>query len=300
MIIGACDPLVSIAIITYNQKELLRECIESCLIQDYPNIEIVVADDASSDGTQEMLREYESRYQGKFVLKLAERNQGITKNCNVAHFACTGKYIAWLGGDDLMLPGKIKEQVQFMENNPNCSISYHDTEVFDNKTNRTMYISSEKSKPYEGDISISIKYGVFNGACSTMIRRDVAPENGFDIRLPVASDWLFWIECLESGGLIKYIKKTLGRHRRHENNVTNKRINFSQGDLDHLNTCMIILHKYPHFFKEVMHIYALQIRQFRHFLPYSTALWFVLRNKFDLKVCLALIIFYVSFKKIRL
>lgn len=66
-------PLVSIAIITYNQKEYLRECIESCLSQDYPNIEIVIADDCSTDGTQAMLRDYERAYQNKFVLRLSEK-----------------------------------------------------------------------------------------------------------------------------------------------------------------------------------------------------------------------------------
>ncbi len=99
-------PLVSVAVITYNQKEFLRECIESILAQDYPNLEIVIADDASSDGTQDMLRDYDVQFPDKFVLKLAGRNQGITANSNEAHFACTGKYIAWMGGDDLMLPGK--------------------------------------------------------------------------------------------------------------------------------------------------------------------------------------------------
>ena len=103
-------PLVSVAIITYNQKEYLRECIESILEQDYDNIEIVVSDDCSTDGTQEMLKEYDRKYPNKFVLKLSDKNQGITQNSNLAHFACSGKYIAWMGGDDLMLPEKIKKK----------------------------------------------------------------------------------------------------------------------------------------------------------------------------------------------
>jgi glycosyltransferase involved in cell wall biosynthesis len=97
-------PLVSLAIITYNQKDYLRECIESVLSQDYENIEIVIADDCSTDGTQDMLREYDKKYPNKFVLKLSERNQGITANSNLALFACCGKYIAMTGGDDIFLP----------------------------------------------------------------------------------------------------------------------------------------------------------------------------------------------------
>ena len=139
-------PVVSVAIITYNQKEYLKECIESVLEQDYKNIEIVIADDCSTDGTQDMLKEYDKQYPNKFVLKLSEKNQGITPNSNLAHFACSGDYIAWMGGDDLMLPGKIKKQVEYMESNPNCTICYHNLDVFQSETNETLHYFNEKTK----------------------------------------------------------------------------------------------------------------------------------------------------------
>jgi glycosyltransferase involved in cell wall biosynthesis len=215
-------PLVSIAIITYNQKEYLKECIESVLEQDYENIEIVVADDCSTDGTQEMLKGYEEKYPNKFVLKLSDRNQGITKNSNLAHFACKGKYIAWMGGDDLMLPGKIRRQVEYMENNPECTICYHNLDVFQSDTNETLYYFNENNK-YEGDVRVVIKYGTFNGGCSNMVRADKVPKNGFNETLPIASDWLFWCECLLNGGTINYIDEVLGRYRRHQKNITAKK-----------------------------------------------------------------------------
>ncbi len=90
------NTLVSVAIITYNQKEYLNMCIESVLAQDYENIEIVVADDGSTDGIQEMLKVYKEKYPDKFILVLADKNKGITKNTNLVHFACKGKYIAWM------------------------------------------------------------------------------------------------------------------------------------------------------------------------------------------------------------
>ena len=158
------QPLVNIAIITYNQKEFLRECIESCLNQDYKNIQIVVADDCSTDGTKEMLLDYEKKYPDKFILCLSESNRGITANSNSAHFACTGKYIAWMGGDDLMLPTKLSKQVAYMEKNPECTICYHDLDVFQSETDETLYLFSEKSKPRQGDVRVAIKYGTFNGA----------------------------------------------------------------------------------------------------------------------------------------
>jgi glycosyltransferase involved in cell wall biosynthesis len=294
------QPLVSIAIITYNQKEFLRECVESCLEQDYHNTEIVVADDGSTDGTQDMLNKYKEKYPGKFVLRLSEENQGITKNSNLAHFACSGKYIAWMGGDDLMLPGKILAQVEFMEKNDSCSICYHDLIVFDSKSQKKLYLFSERNPPRNGDISTLIKYGCFNGACSTMIRSTAAPEGGFDERLYVASDWLYWIESLAGGGQIKSINKIFGKYRRHDKNVTNKNCKLSQGSIDHLNTCNIILAKYPDFASQVFYAYAANIRSGRFQMPYVQALYFSLKVTKDLKALAALVLYFLSFKRLKL
>lgn len=293
-------PLVSIAIITYNQKDFLRECIESCLSQDYPNLEIVIGDDASSDGTQDMLRSYSKIYPNKFVLCLSPVNQGITNNSNAVHFACSGKYIAWIGGDDLMLPTKISRQVEFMEENQNCSICYHDLDVFDSATNRTLYKFSKKNKPREGGISVLIKYGVFNGACSTMVRRDQTPLSGFNTNIPVASDWLFWVESLAQGGTINYINDVLGRYRRHSGNVTAKQSNIRQGTVDHLNSCNYILAKYPKYFKNAIYCYSLNVRSNRHNLPYVKSLMFCFKNTYDIKSLFVLIVYFLTFTLVKI
>jgi len=212
-------PLVSVAIITYNQKEFLKECLKSVLNQDYKNIEIVVADDGSKDGTHEMLLEYSNKYPNKFKLHLSQENIGITKNSNKAHFLCEGKYIAWMGGDDLMLPGKLTKQVELMEKHSDCTICYHNLDVFQSETNQTISLFNDKKNKIEGNVSKSIIHGTFNGACSTMVRRDKTPQRGFDERIPIASDWLYWIETLASGGKIMYIDEVLGRDRRHSKKI---------------------------------------------------------------------------------
>ncbi len=293
-------PIVSIAIITYNQKEYLRECIESILEQDYPNIEIVVADDASTDGTQEMLQEYDKKYPNKFILKLSEKNQGITKNSNLAHFACNGKYIAWMGGDDLMLPGKIRKQVEYMENTPKCSICYHDLDVFDSDSDKTLFYFNNEQK-LEGDVRVVIKYGTFNGACSTMVRNSNTPKSGFDVRIPVASDWLYWVETLVNGGTINFINEVLGRYRRHHNNVTKKDSKiFMQNELDHLNSCNILLGKYPQYQNEILYRYSENIRALRlikvNYIDYTIA---SAKINFNLKAIISLIIYYLTFGKVK-
>ncbi|HEY9135482.1 MAG TPA: glycosyltransferase [Pseudomonadales bacterium] len=287
-------PLVSVAVITYNQKIFLKECIDSILIQDYQNLEVVISDDASTDGTKEMLREYEQRYSGKFILKFAENNQGITANSNVANSACTGKYIAWMGGDDLMLPGKISKQVKFMEENPGCTICYHDLDVFDSDTNKTLYLFSKKNKPREGDVRVSIKHGVFNGACSSMVRRNQTPTEGYNRLLPVASDWLYWVESLANGGSINYINEVLGRYRRHSDNVTNKKIGMGKNTVDHFNSCSFMLSKYPEYFAEIIYYYGILIRTQRHNLPYFSSLIACFKLTYDIKSLAAILIFCLT------
>lgn len=239
-------PVISVAIITYNQKEFLQQCIESILAQDYPHLEIVIADDASSDGTPEMLRRYDEQYPDLFRLVLSEQNRGITCNANCAFHACTGKYIAWMGGDDLMLPGKLKKQVVFMEQHPDCVISYHNLDVFESQTGKSLgFFNSGKhcNHPHKGSVAKLIEYGTFCGACSVMMVREACPSYGFHALIPVASDWFHYIETASNGGSVRYLPEVLGRYRRHSGNVTNT----SGISIDQMVTLALVDHKYPHF-----------------------------------------------------
>jgi glycosyltransferase involved in cell wall biosynthesis len=293
------NPLVSIAIVTYNQKEYLKECIDSILMQDYENKEIIIADDCSTDGTQEMLLNYLLEYPNLFVLKLAKKNLGITRNHNVAHFACKGKYISWIGGDDLMMPGKIIKQVGFMEANPNCTLLYHNLEVFFSDTNQKSYFFNSKKDAKEGDIRTMIKYGSFNGGCSTMLRRSKAPQYGFDERLPIASDWMYWVDALGNGGEIRYLDEVLGRYRRHSNNVTSQQ-NYN-AYIDHLNSCNILLTNYPYLQNVILYRYSENLRALRYkenenYLNWLKASFSV---RINLKSLTAYILYFISFQRIR-
>jgi len=294
-------PLVSVAIVTYNQKEYLKECIESVLMQDYENIEIVVADDGSTDGTPEMLLDYKKKFPNKFVVELSKKNQGITKNSNLAHFSCKGKYIAWMGGDDLMLQGKISKQVEYMEQNYNCTISYHNLDVFESKTNKTIDYFN-KTKKISGDIRSVLKFGTFNGACSTMVRTCKTPKYGFDERIPIASDWLYWAETLLNGGTINYIDNVLGRYRRHQNNITSQSIDLScKIAIDHMNACNILLIKVPQFSKEISFRHSELLRKLRHidknnYFAFTIASF---RIGLNLKSFISFVLYYISFGKIR-
>lgn len=294
------NPLVSVAIITYNQKGFITEAIESCLMQDYRPIEIVIGDDGSIDGTQVLLKEYQAKYPEIIKLELSEKNIGITNNANRVHFACTGKYIAWLGGDDVMLQSKLQKQVDFMEANPNYNLVYHNLDVFESTGKKHLYYFNNKKNCHTGDIKVLIKYGTFNGACATMVRLSAAPKYGHVATLPVAADWLFWIEHLANGGLVGYINEVLGRYRRHAGNVTHISSNgASQGYLDTLETCNIVAKKYPQYHKEVKYRYSEVYRGGRRYGYKKYLIESLKKNPFNFKSLVLLLLNFFTFGKVK-
>lgn len=112
--------ILSVGILTYNQEKYIRQCLDAVLMQEVGfEYEIVVGDDASSDGTQDILREYGAKYPDKFVLLLGEKNEGISMNYKKVLSTCKGKYIALCEGDDYWTDAhKLQTQVDFLEKHP--------------------------------------------------------------------------------------------------------------------------------------------------------------------------------------
>jgi glycosyltransferase involved in cell wall biosynthesis len=210
----------------YNQKDFIAEALSSALEQDYENLEVIVSDDHSTDGTQEIIKAYLPKYPNRLIANFNEENLGITGNCNKALSMCQGKYIALFAGDDIYLPRKISKQVEKMESDDGISICYHDVEVFDTNKKNASYLYSEHFKMRQGGIKEMLKYGVFACALSIMLRKDVIPSHGFNNIVKNCSDMLICMEVLMQSKCqdraITFIPGVYARHRRHDNNITNK------------------------------------------------------------------------------
>ncbi|QMU56104.1 MAG: glycosyltransferase [Candidatus Mycalebacterium zealandia] len=295
-------PLVSILVLSYNRKSWLRESLDSILAQDYPNIEIIVCDDASTDGSQDVLREYKEKNSDiNFVLSLSSQNEGITANLNKGLSFYQGKYVVTFSDDDIMLPEKITRQVAFMEDNPDCAVCYHNMEVFDEDTNKTLRLFNHKGNSYEGGVEVSLKYGMFSGAPSCMYRADKIPDGGCNPLLSNTSDWFFIIEILAGGGTINYIDEVLLRYRRHANADSMKSDRMDPGVLDTLNTCNIVIFKYTHLFNEAMYAYARRLEKLsrKKGINYRSALISSLRLSFRMSAFLRLLAYIFSFGKLK-
>lgn len=242
------DPLVSVAIITYNQAEFIHETLEGTINQDYVNLEVIVADDGSTDGTANIIRDYSNRYPKRVIPILGERNAGITENSNKALIAAQGKYIAFQGGDDIFLPGKIRKQVAWMEEKEERVLCGHDVEFFDSESGIILAKWSDTKRLTTGiGPSKVIRYGVPFAATSVMVRKSSIPSYGFDSRVPVTSDWKLWIDCLTGGGEFGFINELLAKYRRYGNNISNQVQTMAQS---RLITLSIIESSYPEFILE--------------------------------------------------
>ena len=110
-------PLVSYVVQTYNHAKFAEDAMASALSQDYPNLEIIISDDASSDGTFDILQHYLQKHptDKKIVLNRNEKNMGVVPHLNhlVHHFA-HGDIIILTGGDDISLPDRVSISVEKM------------------------------------------------------------------------------------------------------------------------------------------------------------------------------------------
>lgn len=133
------EPLVSICCITFNHEKYIRDCIEGFLMQNtkFP-IEIIVHDDASTDGTAKIIKEYADKNSGLFSIILQNENQHSKGGGSIyARFvfprAC-GKYIALCEGDDYWTdPYKLQKQVDFLEENPEYGLISSDVNLINDK-----------------------------------------------------------------------------------------------------------------------------------------------------------------------
>lgn len=128
-------PLVSISCITYNQANYIREAIEGFLMQKttFP-FEIIIHDDASTDGTDQIIREYELKYPNLIFPVYQKENQwskGIKRILITFVFPiCKGKYIAFCEGDDYWTdPFKLQKQVDFLESNTDYGLVHTDYNI---------------------------------------------------------------------------------------------------------------------------------------------------------------------------
>lgn len=155
------NPLVSICCISYNQEPFIRTCLEGFLSQRTSfAFEILIHDDCSTDGTTDIIKEYELKYPNLIFPLYEEENQYSRGKASVIDFynykRARGKYIAYCEGDDYWTdPLKLQKQVDFMESHPDYVICFHLAPIFETETGVTRPLHVDFPGGLDVDIDVT-------------------------------------------------------------------------------------------------------------------------------------------------
>lgn len=199
------EKLVSAIITTYNRKNQLLITLEAILNQTYKNIEIIIVDDCSTDGTRELIegKFLESDCRIKYIR--CSKNSGLAAARNKGIFNSTGKYFTFCDDDDLWMPNFIEEFV-------NVASMYNSEWCFCCSGKYKNFLGTEifSTFQYEGQLKNLIKKGFTPPVASQFYNlSSIKKINGYNKKVKTGVDHDLWIRLAKIGIKIKYIPKIL-------------------------------------------------------------------------------------------
>jgi len=198
---------ISIITSVYNNKLTIKDAIESVVNQTYQDIEYIIVDGASSDGTVEIIRSYGD----KITTFVSEPDKGIYDGLNKGVSLATGDVVAFLHSDDLYASDDIVEQiVQDFKDDSSLDGVYGDL-IYTPKEDTFKVLRYWKSKEFDKSL---LKKGWMPAHPTLFLKRSVYEKYGkFDLGFKIAADYDFMLRVLSSGIKVKYIPKVLYKMR---------------------------------------------------------------------------------------
>lgn len=221
---------VSVCVPTYNHKDYIASMLDGALEQKttFP-FEIVIGDDGSTDGSQDIIRSYQEKYPDIIRAFLHQENQGpfepreFAGRNNVLQLlkACQGEYVAMCEGDDYWTDAcKLQKQVDFMDNNPDFSICHHNMLVTYEDGSES-HLFNKDNQPLVSTINDILHDRWFMATASWLYRNYFLTENFAAWHATAAAgDWALSIQ-LAAKGKIAYLPEVMGVYRKHSAGLSN-------------------------------------------------------------------------------
>ena len=192
MHLSAEYPLVSIITLCYNQEAIIGRAIESVIKQTYPNIQLVIVDDGSKDGSRDLINQWKNRYPEKIKVHFNERNIGHPKSMNVGYGLCDGELISFCDGDDWYFPQKIEKEVALLKSNPEYDVVYSNYDFYTVNGEFVKHWSFEPAEIPQGNIYLdllSLKYPFGSHLRYELTSSRILQDIGYyDDRIPIWVD----------------------------------------------------------------------------------------------------------------
>jgi glycosyltransferase involved in cell wall biosynthesis len=203
--------------ITYNQAKFIAQAVESALMQETDfDYEIVIGEDASSDGTREIVLDFQRRYPEKIRVLAHETNLGFLGKANFVKtiFSSRGEYIALLEGDDYWIsPHKLQTQVDFLQSHPECVICFHPTAKVDTNGEFVGHVFDSS----KGSDILSLEDIVkenFMATCSVMFRAGLVTRIPDWYFHPRCGDWTLYVLVAQNGSIGR-VPSVMAAYRSH-------------------------------------------------------------------------------------
>lgn len=213
---------VSIVTISFNQAEFLERTIQSVLAQDYSNVEYIVVDPGSTDGSREII----DRYRSRISKVIFQPDLGAADGLNHGFAEATGEIFGFLNSDDLLLPGALSSVVRFFG-------GHEDVDVVSGHGNLIGPDDSILRRLYSDRMSLNrcIYRGVFLIQQSTFFRRGIFERvGGFRVENRICWDGELFLDMARGGGKFAVTKEFWSAYRVHPESIT---ISQSNGELAH-------------------------------------------------------------------
>ena len=208
-------PGVSVVIPAFNAQPYIAEAIESVLTQTYSDLEIIVIDDGSTDGTLDEIRRF-----GSDVRLLTQQRGGPSAARNAGVAAAASDWIAFLDADDAWLPDKLRRQFDEAGRNNSSVVT---TDRFNVGARGPLPERQSDVQPlHEGDVFEQLLYGNFITTSAVLLRKDVFLRAGgfpMDASIPVAEDWDLWLRIAHDER-IAVVRAPLVRYRLHSSGTS--------------------------------------------------------------------------------
>lgn len=187
---GQAWPRVSIVTPSYNQGEFLEETIRSVLLQGYPNLEYIIVDGGSTDGSIEIIR----KYAPWLAYWVSEKDRGQSHAVNKGWARATGDIVAYLNSDDFYLPDTLQRAVEMLHNHPACALVYSDG-YWVNEVGKPFLV--QHSGPFTAQQMLTGRtpYGIPQP--TAFMRRTAVQSVGcLDEMLHMAMDFDLWVKLI--------------------------------------------------------------------------------------------------------
>ncbi|WEJ71756.1 glycosyltransferase [Pseudomonas sp. PSE14] len=208
-------PLISVLVPCYNRERYIEETLLSILEQDYPNFELIVVDDGSQDASVERIQALQQRFDFQFY---RQANQGVSAALNTALRHARGELVATPDSDDIMMPGRLSLQANYMTDHPEVGCL----------GGRVVYIDADgkrlKGEQRNGIRSYSfddlLGHAIAIGATVAMYRREAIERvGGYDPEIRI-QDFQMTLKIAHLGYRVEVLPDVVSGYRRHDGNFS--------------------------------------------------------------------------------